>query len=198
MATINGTKGNDLISGTSGADVITGGAGKDVIKGGAGNDVLYGGAGKDFLYGGDGNDVLKGGGGQDSLTGGAGSDQFVFRSAEGFAPFSFSGGNGVAQVWQWVIVTDLTFSEGDNVRITGFDDIFGALGLGRKGTGSYFIDGQDDVNAIANFLKANPSKGSYYEIKGGAFDGTTFLLNDANGHVQALTLNNIHPDAIVI
>lgn len=198
MATTNGTKGNDLITGTSGADIITGGAGKDVIKGGAGNDVLYGGAGKDFLYGGDGNDVLKGGGGQDSLTGGTGSDQFVFRSAEGFAPFSFSGGNGVSEVWQWVIVTDLTFSEGDNVRITGFDDIFGTLGMSRKGTGSYFIDGQEDINAIANFLKANPTKSSYYEIKGGAYDGTTFLLNDAYGHVQAITLNNIHPDAIVI
>ncbi len=198
MATINGTKSNDLITGTSGADIITGGAGKDIIIGGGGNDVLYGGAGKDFLYGGDGNDVLKGGGGQDSLTGGAGSDQFVFRSAEGFAPIAFSGGNGVTQVWQWVIVTDLTFSDGDNVRITGFDDIFGTLGMSRKGTGSYFIDGQEDINAMARFLAANPSKGSYYEVNGGAFDGTTFLLNDSSGHVQAITLNNIHPDAIVI
>lgn len=198
MATINGTKGSDLITGSSGADVITGGAGKDVILGGAGDDQLYGGAGKDFLYGGDGNDILKGGGGQDSLTGGAGSDQFVFRSAEGFSPIAFSGGHGVSEVWQWVIVTDLTFPDGDSVRITGFDDIFGALGMSRKGTGSYFIDGQEDVNAMARFLAANPGKGSYYEVKGGASDGTTFLMNDAAGHVQALTLNNVHPDAIVI
>lgn len=198
MATINGTKSNEVITGTASADVITGGAGKDVILGGAGDDTLYGGAGKDFLYGGDGNDVLKGGGGQDSLTGGAGADQFVFRSAEGFSPIAFSGGHGVTQVWQWVTVTDLTFGDGDNVRITGFDDIFGTLGMSRKGTGSYFIDGQEDINAIANFLKANPTKGSYYEVKGGPFDGTTFLLNDAAGHVQALTLNHIHPDAVVI
>jgi len=198
MATINGTKKNDIITGTAGADVISGGAGKDVIKGGAGDDMLYGGGGKDFLYGGDGNDVLKGGGGQDSLTGGAGADQFVFRSAEGFAPLAFTGGHGVTQVWQWVTVTDLTFADGDNVRITGFDDIFGTLGMSRKGTGSYFIDGQEDINAMANFLKANPTKGSYYEIKGGPFDGTTFLLTDSLGHTQALTLNGIHPDAIVI
>ncbi|MBX9883445.1 MAG: hypothetical protein K2X68_00575, partial [Novosphingobium sp.] len=155
---------NDYLVGTSGADVITAGAGKDVLLGGAGNDVLYGAGGKDWLYGGDGNDILKGGGGQDSLTGGGGADQIVFRSGEGFAPFTFSGGHGVSQVWQWVMVTDLTFADGDNVRITGFDDIVGTLGMYRKGTGSYFIDGQEDINAIANFLKANPTKGSYYEI----------------------------------
>lgn len=198
MATIDGTKKSDLLTGTAGADVINGGAGNDVVLGGAGNDVLYGGGGKDFLYGGDGNDILKGGGGQDSLTGGAGADQFVFRSAEGFAPFSFSGGHGVAEVWQWVMVTDLTFADGDNVRITGFDDIFGTLGMSRKGTGSYFIDGQEDINAMARFLDANPTKGSYYETNGGPFDGTTFLLKDAFGHTQALTLSNHHPDAVVI
>ncbi|KUR72836.1 hypothetical protein AQZ52_06375 [Novosphingobium fuchskuhlense] len=198
MATINGTKSNNSIIGTTGADTISGGAGKDIIKGGSGDDMLYGGAGKDFLYGGDGNDVLKGGGGQDSLTGGAGADQFVFRSAEGFAPMSFSGGHGVAEVWQWVIVTDLTFVDGDNVRITGFDDIFGGLNMARKGTGSYFIDGKEDINAMVDFLKANPTKGSYYEIIGGQNDGITFLLNDAAGHTQALTLNGIHPDTILV
>ncbi|WP_421837107.1 calcium-binding protein [Novosphingobium sp.] len=198
MATINGTKSNEVITGTANADTITGGGGRDVMFGGGGDDMLYGGGGKDWLYGGDGNDVLKGGGGQDSLTGGAGADQFVFRSGEGFAPMSFSGGHGVTEVWQWVMVTDLTFADGDNVRITGFDDIFGTLGMSRKGTGSYFIDGQEDINAMARFLTANPTKGSYYEIKGGPFDGTTFLLNDALGHTQAITLSNIHPDPIVI
>jgi Ca2+-binding RTX toxin-like protein len=195
---MNGTRKNDNITGSSGADTIAGGAGKDVIKGGAGADMLYGAGGKDFLYGGDGNDVLKGGGGQDSLTGGGGADQFVFRSAEGFAPVSFSGGKGITTVWQWVIVTDLNFAEGDNVRLTGFDDIFGTLGMARKGTGSYFIDGQEDVNAMVSFLKANPTKGSYFEIFGTQNDGITFLLNDAAGNAQALTLNGIHPDSIMI
>jgi len=198
MATINGTKSNEVITGTSGDDTITGGGGKDVISGGAGNDIIYGGAGKDFLYGGDGNDVLKGGGGQDSLTGGTGADQFVFRSSEGFAPLAFSGGHGVATVNQWVIVTDLTFADGDNVRITGFDDIFGTLNMSRKGTGSYFIDGQEDINAMVNFLNTNPSKGSYSEVVGTPNDGITFLLNDSAGNVQAITLNGIHPDAIVM
>jgi hypothetical protein len=192
MATINGTKASESITGSAGADIISGGAGRDVIKGGAGNDVLYGGGGNDSIYGGDGDDVLKGGGGKDSLTGGAGADQFVFRSAEGFAPLAFTGGHGVTSVYQWVIVTDLTFIDGDNVRITGFDDIFGTLNMSRKGTGSYFIDGHEDITAMVNFLDANPTKGSYYEVFGTQNDGITFLLNDASGHTQALTLNGIH------
>lgn len=198
MATINGTKSNEVINGTSTDDTITGGGGKDSIFGGGGNDLIYGGAGSDFLYGGEGNDVLKGGGGKDSLTGDAGADQFVFRSAEGFAPLAFNGGQGITTVNQWVIITDLTFADGDNVRITGFADIFGTLDMARSGTGSYFIDGQEDINAMVNFLDANPDKGSYYEIFGTQNDGITFLLNDAAGNVQAITLNGIHPDALVV
>jgi hypothetical protein len=192
MTIITGTSKSEFITGTAGDDTITGGGGKDVISGGAGADIVYGGAGTDFLYGGDGNDILKGGGGKDSLTGGAGADQFVFRSAEGFAPLAFTGGQGISTVYQWVFVTDLSFSAGDNVRITGFDDIFGSLNMARKGTGSYFIDGQEDINAMVNFLNANPTKGSSYEVFGGIGDGITFLLNDAAGHTQALTLNGIH------
>jgi Ca2+-binding RTX toxin-like protein len=198
MATTTGTGKGSLITGSAGTDTVSGTSGRDVINGGAGDDTLYGGAGNDSIYGGDGNDVLKGGGGKDSLTGGAGADQFVFRSAEGVAPLAFTGGHGVSTVYQWVFVTDLSFSAGDNVRITGFDDIFGSLNMSRKGTGSFFIDGQEDINAIVNFLGANPTKGSYYEVLGGPSDGTTFLLNDAAGHTQALTLNGIHPDAIMI
>lgn len=198
MATIVGSGKGESITGSSGTDTISGGAGRDVINGGAGDDILYGGAGNDSIYGGEGNDVLKGGGGKDSLTGGAGADQFVFRSAEGFAPLPFTGGHGVTTVYQWVFVTDLTFKDGDNVRITGFDDIFGSLNMSRKGTRSYFIDGQEDINAMVNFLKANPTKGSYYEVNGGPSDGTTFLLTDVAGHTQALTLNGIHPDAIMV
>jgi hypothetical protein len=192
VVTINGTSKSETIIGTSGADTISAGASRDVVFGGAGNDILYGAGGDDSLYGGDGDDILKGGGGKDSLTGGAGADQFVFRSAEGFSPFAFSGGHGVATVYQWVIVTDLTFNDHDNVRITGFDDIFGTLNMSRKGTGSYFIDGQEDIKAMTDFLKADPTKGSYYEIFGTQNDGITFLLNDAAGHTQALTLNGIH------
>lgn len=197
MSTINGTKKSEIITGTSANDIIKGEAGRDVIKGGSGNDQLWGGPGNDSLYGGDGNDVLKGGGGKDSLTGGGGADQFVFRSADGGAAFAFSGGHGVATVNQWVIVTDLTFGAGDNVRITGFDDIFGTLNMSRKGTGSYFIDGQEDINAMVKFLDANPTKGKYYEIDGTQNDGITFILTGSSGMVQAITLNGIHPDAII-
>jgi len=186
-----------MISGSGGADILKGSGTKDVIAGGTGDDQLWGGRGKDWLYGGDGNDVLKGGGGQDSLTGGAGADQFVFRSAEGWAPLAYSGpGAPQTDVYQWVIVTDLTFNDGDNVRITGFDNVFATLGMSKGG--SYFIDDQGDVNRMAAFLKANPSQGSYKETFGTDKDGTTFLLNDGMGHTQVLQLLGIHPDAVVI
>lgn len=187
----------NMISGSGGADILKGSGTKDVIAGGTGDDQLWGGRGKDWLYGGDGNDVLKGGGGQDSLTGGAGADQFVFRSAEGWAPLAYNGpGAPQTDVYQWVIVTDLTFNDGDNVRITGFDNVFATLGMSKGG--SYFIDDQGDVNRMAAFLKANPSQGSYKETFGTDKDGTTFLLNDGMGHTQVLQLLGIHPDAVVI
>ena len=195
--TINGGKTGEIINGMGGADTISGGAGNDVISGGAGNDMLYGGAGNDWVYGGDGDDVLKGGGGKDSLTGGSGADQFVFRASEGFTALNFTGGHGVSTVNQWVTITDLNFAEHDVIRITGFDSIFGALGFGVKGTGSYFIDSQDDVNRLAAYLKANPSAGSYF-VNTSGFDGTTFILKDASGHEQALTLNHIIADDTVL
>lgn len=200
MATIIGTKGNDIINGTAFDDVIYGGGGRDVIHGGDGNDEIWGGpGGKDWLYGDAGNDVLKGGGGQDSLYGGTGADQFVFREADGLTTptFAFTGGHGVTEVAQWVIIDDLTFADGDNVRITDFANIFGTLNMSRPGTGSYFIDGQEDINAMTQFLNAHPDQGFYYEINGTQNDGTTFILKDGNGHFQALTLNHIHPDSIV-
>lgn len=193
---ITGTKASEIINGSSGADTISGGSGRDIISGGAGNDQLYGGAGNDVLYGGDGDDVLKGGGGKDSLTGGTGADQFVFRQAEGNGVVSFTGGHGVTTVGQWLTITDLNFADHDAIRITGFDSTMGALGFCVKGTGSYFIDSQDDVNRLAAYLKANPSAGSYFVNKSG-FDGTTFILNDGLGHQQALTLNHIIADDTV-
>lgn len=205
MTVINGTSGSDTIASPKGAniinsgggdDVVTGGSGKNIISGGDGNDVLYGAGGNDALYGGAGDDVLKGGGGKDSLTGGTGADQFVFRSGEGFSAFDFSGGHGVSTVWQWVTVEDLNFAEHDVVRITGFDTLFNALGLVAKGTGSAYIDSQDDVNRLAAYLKANPSMGSYF-INHSGFDGTTFILNDSLGHQQALTLSHIIADDTV-
>ncbi len=176
---INGTDGNDIITGTDG------------------NDHIWGGRGKDRLSGGDGNDILKGGGGQDALTGGAGADQFVFRSGEGWAPIAYNGPGAPANdVTQWVIVSDLSFAEGDNVRITGFANIFGTLDMFRGG--SYFIDDQGDVNRLAAFLKDNPSQGSYKETFGTSNAGTTFLLNDGMGGTQVLQLLGIHPDTMIV
>ncbi|WP_167542887.1 calcium-binding protein [Novosphingobium capsulatum] len=205
MAVINGTSGNDtiaapkgnnIINAGAGDDVVTGGSGKNIISGGDGNDVLYGGGGNDAIYGGDGNDILKGGGGKDALTGGAGADQFVFRSGEGFSSFAFTGGHGVTSVYQWVTVEDLNFADHDVVRITGFDSIFNAIGLTVKGTGSAYIDSQDDVNKLAAYLKAHPDAGTYF-VNTSGFDGTTFILIDGLGHQQALTLSHIIADDTV-
>lgn len=186
-----------MISGSAGADTIKGTGDRDIISGGAGDDQLWGGRGKDWLYGGDGDDILKGGGGQDSLTGGSGADQFVFRAFEGWSPVAYNGpGVPASEVYQTVIVTDLTFSDHDNVRITGFDNVFASLGMFKGG--SYFIDDQGDINRLAAFLKADPSQGSVKETFGTDKDGTTFLLNDGMGHTQVLQLLGIHPDAILI
>lgn len=203
MAVISGTAGSDTIATGKGSSVVNAGAGNDtvsggpgtnVIQGGAGDDILYGAGGKDFIYGGAGDDVLKGGGGQDSLTGGAGADTFVFRFAEGTQPVTYTGAkaNDHPIVYQWVIVTDLTFNDHDSVKITGFDDIFGTLNVARKGTGAYWLDDQGDITRLAQFLAANPTKGGYVDVTTGAHAGVTFFLNDINGHTQALTLEGIH------
>jgi Ca2+-binding RTX toxin-like protein len=78
MATIRGTKGDDLLNGTADNDLIRGDRGNDTLNGGDGNDRLLGEKGNDILDGGNGNDRLKGGGGDDLLTGGAGNDRFIF------------------------------------------------------------------------------------------------------------------------
>ncbi|WP_226017469.1 calcium-binding protein [Novosphingobium sp. FKTRR1] len=191
--TLSGGKGGDVLLGGAGNDVLNGEGGNDVLKGGDGNDVLYGGVGKDILTGGAGDDILKGGGGQDSLTGGSGADQFYFRFAEGNQKIDYHGaGHPQYDVYQWVIVKDLTFTDHDAVRITGFDDIFGGLNVGRKGTGAYWLDDQGDINRLAQFLLDNPSKGGFKDYTTGPGAGVTFFLNDVNGHTQALTLEGIH------
>lgn len=185
------------ITGTPGADIIKGTGARDTLIGNAGDDQLWGGRGKDWLYGGDGNDVLKGGGGQDSLTGGAGADQFVFRASEGWAPVVYNGpGTPLNNVTQWVIVTDLDFAEGDNVRLTGFNNIFATLGMFKGG--SYFIDDQGDVNRMADFLDKNPDQGSYKETFGADKEGITFLLNDGLGGTQALQLLGIFAEPLML
>ncbi len=184
------------VVGSAGADMLNGTGGSDVITGGAGNDHLWGGRGKDWLYGGDGNDILKGGGGQDSLTGGAGADQFVFRSSEGWGPVVYNG-PGVPQtgVVQWAIITDLDFSQGDNVRLTGFDNVFASLGMFKGG--SYFINDQGDINRMVEFLDNNPTQGFYKETLDTDKAGITFLLNDGLGNTQVLQLLGVHPDALI-
>ena len=61
IATIVGTRGDDVLVGTPGRDVIVGRAGDDRIRGRGGNDVICGNVGADVLEGGPGRDRLYGG-----------------------------------------------------------------------------------------------------------------------------------------
>jgi Calcineurin-like phosphoesterase/RTX calcium-binding nonapeptide repeat (4 copies) len=74
VATIVGTKGNDVLHGTKKRDVIAGLAGNDIIRGLGAADRICGGSGHDRLYGGRGNDRLSGNTGNDSLFGEPGKD----------------------------------------------------------------------------------------------------------------------------
>lgn len=95
-ATIQGTRGDDVLTGTPGPDRINGRAGDDRIRGRGGNDTLLGGPGDDLLSGDAGNDVLVGGPGQDTLLGGAGND--TIRAVDG-EPDTISCGEGRDRVF---------------------------------------------------------------------------------------------------
>jgi Calx-beta domain/RTX calcium-binding nonapeptide repeat (4 copies) len=75
-ATINGTKGNDLLRGTAKADRL---------YGQAGNDRLFGLAGSDYLNGGLGNDTISGGPGADTVVCGPGRDTVLGDAADKIA-----------------------------------------------------------------------------------------------------------------
>lgn len=97
-----GEDGDDLVYGELGDDKLNGNAGLDTIYGGAGDDYVLGGQGNDALFGDAGDDYLSGDQGNDVLSGGAGADRFNL--AKGF---------GVDRV------TDFSFAEGDQIRVTG-------------------------------------------------------------------------------
>ena len=72
--TIVARGGNDIICAGGGADIVRAGAGRDKVSGGAGADVLAGATGPDVLRGFGGNDVIRGGDGDDTIDGGLGFD----------------------------------------------------------------------------------------------------------------------------
>jgi poly-gamma-glutamate synthesis protein (capsule biosynthesis protein) len=74
LATILGTRGDDVLVGTDGDDVIVGRDGDDAIWAGGGEDLVCAGDGDDSVNGGDGDDRLLGGDGDDLLLGYQGSD----------------------------------------------------------------------------------------------------------------------------
>lgn len=219
---INAGAGNDIVKAGQGDDTVHGGAGDDILYGDAGDDVLFGDDGNDKLFGGDGsdslsggagNDVLKGGGGYDGLTGGTGKDEFVFRQVEGVDLTKAQVGDnsalnnfnkaGYESVSQWVKVGDLTFSDGDFVRITGFTDTFLAAQVATghqfaNSVGDFVIDSQDDVDALAAYFKNDAQYGDTSAhgeavVTSGRQAGTTFVMIDDSGHAQAIELIGVFP-----
>ena len=100
---ISGDRNDNILSGGAGGDdTLRGNNGDDQLLGEAGQDRLLGGRGDDALFGGEGNDLLNGARGDDMLTGGEGGDRFVFRGR-----------------WDDDVITDLSFAEGDAIKIGG-------------------------------------------------------------------------------
>jgi hypothetical protein len=100
VATIVGTKGDDVITGTPADDVIYAKRGDDVIEGGGGNDVICGGpgadrittlGGHDRIAGGAGADTIDAGDGRNRLRGGFGSD--TIRAGSGNDGIASGAGN---------------------------------------------------------------------------------------------------------
>lgn len=96
---INGRSGDDVLRGRGGDDELNGGSGDDSLFGGRGDDELNGGSGDDFLSGGRGDDELNGGSGDDELRGGRGDDELNGGSGDdllrgGSGDDDLSGGSG--------------------------------------------------------------------------------------------------------
>lgn len=141
-----GGAGADRLDGGSGADDLRGGTGGDVLKGGKGRDALYGDAGADRLFGQGSDDLLTGGAGDDFLKGGAGADVFVFdvgHDQDVIADFSTSDGLEIsialANSQNAQQIADgaqsdgnggliISFGAGDQLILSGFDNIAGLAG----------------------------------------------------------------------
>lgn len=75
VATLVGTKGDDIITGTSGPDVVVSYGGDDLINTFGGKDVICAGAGDDTINAGADADEIRAGSGADTITGGDGADR---------------------------------------------------------------------------------------------------------------------------
>lgn len=100
---ISGDRNDNVLSGGAGGDdTLKGKNGDDQLLDEAGEDRLQGGRGDDALFGGADNDLLIGGRDDDTLTGGEGGDRFAFRGR-----------------YDDDVITDLTFADGDEIKISG-------------------------------------------------------------------------------
>ncbi|MDU8927363.1 Ig-like domain-containing protein [Alisedimentitalea sp. MJ-SS2] len=147
MATINGTKNDDLLIGTAGDDDISGGDGVDTIQGLTGNDTLDGGKDGDVIDGNEGDDSIDGVFGNDTISGGDGND-------------TVDGGSGNDDI------------EGND----GADDLDGGSGHDTidGGTGNDTIDGGsgDDVITAGSGNDLIDAASGHDTVTGGEGDDT--------------------------
>ena len=134
-----GYGGNDRLYGGADDDTLRGGDGNDQLNGEKGNDSIIGGKGVDQLYGSEGNDTLLGTEGLDFLSGGADADQFVLQSQDADAPINYAGHT----VDNADVITDLSFAEGDIIRLLGFDNVLAEAGIDQN------IDTMLELSALA-------------------------------------------------
>lgn len=122
---LHGNAGDDRMYGGNGDDNLNGGSGEDILFGENGDDRLSGASGDDDLRGGDGDDLLLGQDGKDILTGGAGADTFVFSKKDTDETVFLAG----ITADNADTITDLSFAEGDAIRLEGFSALRAASGI---------------------------------------------------------------------
>jgi len=98
---------------------LTGNAGANTLTGTAFADTLIGNLGNDTLTGGAGNDTLDGGLGADDMTGGADDDTYVIDNPLDVVHEQASGGTDTVRINRTVNLTDASFTEIENVVLTG-------------------------------------------------------------------------------
>jgi len=116
---LKGSDYNDRLYGDSQQNHLYGEAGNDVIKGGGAKDLLFGGDGDDQIEGGSGKDFILGGPGFDTVTGGGGGDTFQFNTQDAY-PLEIY---GRADPELFGIITDFNQAQGDQIRMTGGEDL---------------------------------------------------------------------------
>ncbi len=163
MATIHGTRYDDVRNGTNDADNIYGYAGNDHLYGHGGNDSLSGSLGNDFISGGNGSDNIYGGAGADYLLGGIDGSADTFRFYMGDSPSA----NGSAD------------------SIADWNRLYDNIDMPYAGTSANYQEAQTWATSIAAARSQVESNPDLYEERHvflyNASSNSGYLLSDLNG-----------------